>query len=163
MNSYWRWKCEECGYEFILALVRLPMPCHRCGGEWFLKVGEAATKPSVFEGSLVDLLVAPVRRTIDRFPAENRHPAPLQTNQVLDTESQPIHSIQYFPAQFPKRVRDLWVIERVAAPHTFREDRFAIGQGLVWARMTPSVVIALAPLPVRNKEHDNAGAPRHLD
>ena len=20
MNSYWRWKCEECGYEFILAL-----------------------------------------------------------------------------------------------------------------------------------------------
>jgi len=36
MNSYWKWKCEECGYEFILALVRLPHPCHRCGGEWFL-------------------------------------------------------------------------------------------------------------------------------
>jgi predicted Zn-ribbon and HTH transcriptional regulator len=44
VNSYWRWKCEECGYEFILALVRLPQPCHRCGGEWFLKIGEAATK-----------------------------------------------------------------------------------------------------------------------
>ena len=42
MNSYWRWKCEECGYEFILALVRLPQPCHRCGGEWFLKIGEVA-------------------------------------------------------------------------------------------------------------------------
>ena len=40
MNSYWKWKCEECGYEFILALVRLPQPCHRCGGEWFLKIGE---------------------------------------------------------------------------------------------------------------------------
>ena len=44
MNSYWRWKCEECGYEFILALIRLPAPCHRCGGEWFLKIGEAALK-----------------------------------------------------------------------------------------------------------------------
>lgn len=46
LNSYWRWKCEECGYEFILALVRLPDPCHRCGSEWFLKIGEAATKES---------------------------------------------------------------------------------------------------------------------
>jgi hypothetical protein len=44
MNSYWRWKCEECGYEFMLALIRLPQPCHRCGGEWFLKIGEAASK-----------------------------------------------------------------------------------------------------------------------
>jgi hypothetical protein len=44
MNSYWRWKCEECGYEFILGLIRLPDPCHRCGGEWFLKIGEAAVK-----------------------------------------------------------------------------------------------------------------------
>jgi predicted Zn-ribbon and HTH transcriptional regulator len=44
VNSYWRWKCEECGYEFILALIRLPQPCHRCGGEWFLKIGEAASK-----------------------------------------------------------------------------------------------------------------------
>jgi len=48
---------------------------------------------------------------IDRFPAANRHPAPLQTNQVLETESKPIHSNQYFPAQLPKRVSDLWVIE----------------------------------------------------
>lgn len=46
MNSYWKWKCEECGYEFILALVRLPHPCRRCGGEWFLKIDELATKES---------------------------------------------------------------------------------------------------------------------
>lgn len=44
MNSYWKWKCEGCGFEFILTLVRLPDACHRCGGEWFLKIGEAATK-----------------------------------------------------------------------------------------------------------------------
>ena len=44
MNSYWKWKCEECGHEFILALVRLPEACHRCGGEWFLKVGESLQK-----------------------------------------------------------------------------------------------------------------------
>ena len=47
MNSYWRWKCEECGYEFILALIRLPEACHRCGGEWFLKIGEAASKEHI--------------------------------------------------------------------------------------------------------------------
>ena len=41
-SSYWKWKCEGCGYEFILTLVRIPEACHRCGGEWFLKVGEAA-------------------------------------------------------------------------------------------------------------------------
>ena len=46
MNSYWRWKCEECGYEFILAIVRMPDSCHRCGAEWFLKIGEAAGKES---------------------------------------------------------------------------------------------------------------------
>jgi predicted Zn-ribbon and HTH transcriptional regulator len=44
MNSYWKWKCEECGYEFILTLIHLPTPCHRCGGEWFLKIGESAVK-----------------------------------------------------------------------------------------------------------------------
>ena len=44
MNSYWKWKCEGCGFEFILTLVRIPEACHRCGGEWFLKIGEAATK-----------------------------------------------------------------------------------------------------------------------
>lgn len=44
MNSYWKWKCERCGFEFILTLVRIPEACHRCGGEWFLKIGEAATK-----------------------------------------------------------------------------------------------------------------------
>jgi predicted Zn-ribbon and HTH transcriptional regulator len=43
-NSYWKWKCEGCGYEFILTLVRIPEACHRCGGEWFLKIGEAASK-----------------------------------------------------------------------------------------------------------------------
>ena len=44
MNSYWKWKCEECGYEFILALVRLPEACHRCGGEWFLKMARLLRK-----------------------------------------------------------------------------------------------------------------------
>ena len=44
MNSYWKWKCERCGFEFILSLLRIPEACHRCGHEWFLKIGEAATK-----------------------------------------------------------------------------------------------------------------------
>jgi rRNA maturation endonuclease Nob1 len=44
MNSYWKWKCEGCGFEFILTLLYLPDACHRCGGEWFLKIGEAASK-----------------------------------------------------------------------------------------------------------------------
>jgi hypothetical protein len=44
INSYWKWKCEGCGYEFLLTLVRIPEPCHRCGGEWFLKIGEASSK-----------------------------------------------------------------------------------------------------------------------
>jgi hypothetical protein len=44
LNSYWKWKCEGCGFEFILILLLIPEACHRCGGEWFLKIGEAATK-----------------------------------------------------------------------------------------------------------------------
>ena len=44
LNSYWKWKCEGCGFEFILTLLHIPDACHRCGGEWFLKIGEAATK-----------------------------------------------------------------------------------------------------------------------
>jgi rRNA maturation endonuclease Nob1 len=44
MNSYWKWKCEGCGFEFILTLLYLPDACHRCGGEWFFKIGEAASK-----------------------------------------------------------------------------------------------------------------------
>jgi hypothetical protein len=43
-NSYWKWKCEGCGFEFILTLLHLPDACHRCGGEWFFKIGEAASK-----------------------------------------------------------------------------------------------------------------------
>jgi DNA-directed RNA polymerase subunit RPC12/RpoP len=41
MSNYWKWRCEQCGREFILSLERLPDPCHRCGGCWFIKVGEA--------------------------------------------------------------------------------------------------------------------------
>jgi hypothetical protein len=75
--------------------------------ELLQEVGEPATKPSVFERRLIDLLVAPVRRTIDRFPVLNRHSAPLQTNQVPDTESQPIHSIQDFLSRFLKKSQRL--------------------------------------------------------
>jgi rRNA maturation endonuclease Nob1 len=42
--EYWQWKCEECGHEFTLSLKRMPEPCHRCGGYWFLKIGESDTK-----------------------------------------------------------------------------------------------------------------------
>ncbi len=44
MTKFWKWKCESCGHEFILTLARLPSPCHRCGGEWFFKVGESESK-----------------------------------------------------------------------------------------------------------------------
>lgn len=44
MSSYWRWRCEYCGHEFSLSLMEMPSPCHRCGGEWFLKVGESEEK-----------------------------------------------------------------------------------------------------------------------
>jgi hypothetical protein len=46
MIKFWKWKCEQCGHEFTLPLADLlPQPCHRCDGEWFLKVGESETKP----------------------------------------------------------------------------------------------------------------------
>src|SRR6267143_2558879 len=51
----------------------------------------------------------------------------------------------------------------VAAPHALSEDGFAIGEGLAGARMTPSVIIALAPASVRDIEHSNADAARGLD
>src|ERR1700732_97841 len=51
----------------------------------------------------------------------------------------------------------------VAAPHAVSEDGFAIGGGLARAGMTPSVIIALAPAPVRYVEHRDACAPRRLD
>ncbi len=44
MISYWKWKCEQCAYEFILTLLKLPDACHRCGGQWFLKIGESEDK-----------------------------------------------------------------------------------------------------------------------
>jgi len=44
MKQFWKWKCEQCGHEFTLSLATMPEPCHRCGGEWFLKVGESDTK-----------------------------------------------------------------------------------------------------------------------
>jgi predicted nucleic acid-binding Zn-ribbon protein len=44
MKQFWKWKCEHCGHEFTLSLATMPEPCHRCGGEWFLKVGESDTK-----------------------------------------------------------------------------------------------------------------------
>jgi rRNA maturation endonuclease Nob1 len=44
MAVYWKWKCEGCGHEFVLTAVRLPDPCHHCGGLWFLKVGESEKK-----------------------------------------------------------------------------------------------------------------------
>ncbi len=44
MTVYWKWKCEGCGHEFMLSTVRLPDPCHWCGGLWFLKVGETDQK-----------------------------------------------------------------------------------------------------------------------
>lgn len=40
MSTAWRWKCEVCADEFMLSLEKIPAPCRRCGGEWFLKVGE---------------------------------------------------------------------------------------------------------------------------
>lgn len=53
-----------------------------------------------------------VRRMIDRFPHRKSASRTTSTNQGLETESQPIHSIPYFPAKFTKRASDLWVIER---------------------------------------------------
>ena len=44
MKKFWKWKCQQCGHEFTLALARMPEPCHRCEGEWFLKVGESDRK-----------------------------------------------------------------------------------------------------------------------
>jgi hypothetical protein len=59
------------------------------------QIGETASKPGVLKGRLIDLLIAPMRRTI----VPNRHHAPRQTNQVLDIESQRIHLIQHFRIQ----------------------------------------------------------------
>src|SRR5438270_8262209 len=50
-----------------------------------------------------------------------------------------------------------------AAPHALPKDGFAISQGLARARMTPSVIIALAPPPVRHIEHNDTRAARCLD
>ena len=44
MSIYWKWRCEACGYQFELTMMRLPEPCHRCGGGWFRKVGESDRK-----------------------------------------------------------------------------------------------------------------------
>jgi len=44
MKNFWKWKCEQCGHEFTLSVAQLPDPCHRCDGEWFLKVGESDHK-----------------------------------------------------------------------------------------------------------------------
>ena len=44
MSIYWEWRCEACGYEFVLTTMRLPEPCHMCGAGWFLKVGESDRK-----------------------------------------------------------------------------------------------------------------------
>jgi DNA-directed RNA polymerase subunit RPC12/RpoP len=44
VSKFWKWKCEQCGHEFSLTLAEMPQPCHRCDGEWFLKVGESDTK-----------------------------------------------------------------------------------------------------------------------
>jgi DNA-directed RNA polymerase subunit RPC12/RpoP len=44
MAAYWKWKCEDCGHEFVLTLARMPEQCHRCGGQWFRKVGEGESK-----------------------------------------------------------------------------------------------------------------------
>jgi rRNA maturation endonuclease Nob1 len=41
MSATWRWRCEVCADEFILSLEKIPAPCRRCGGQWFLKVGES--------------------------------------------------------------------------------------------------------------------------
>jgi hypothetical protein len=30
-----------CADEFMLSLEKIPAPCRRCGGQWFLKVGES--------------------------------------------------------------------------------------------------------------------------
>jgi hypothetical protein len=48
--------------------------------------------------------------TISHHIVTNRHKAPPQKNQVLDTESQVILSIQDFSESFSKRVSYLWVI-----------------------------------------------------
>jgi len=42
MISHWKWKCEQCGYEFVLTSVHMPAACRRCGADWFLKVGEVS-------------------------------------------------------------------------------------------------------------------------
>lgn len=44
MSIYWQWRCEACGHQFALTTMRLPEPCHRCGGNWFRKVGECEPK-----------------------------------------------------------------------------------------------------------------------
>jgi hypothetical protein len=44
LSKFWKWKCEQCGHEFTLTLLEMPQACHRCDGEWFLKVGESDCK-----------------------------------------------------------------------------------------------------------------------
>src|SRR5271167_3409971 len=51
----------------------------------------------------------------------------------------------------------------LAAPDALPEDGFAIDQGLPRARMTPSIVITLAPPPVRDVENHDACAAGGLD
>jgi hypothetical protein len=51
----------------------------------------------------------------------------------------------------------------LAAPHALPEEGFAIDQGLAGARVTPSVVIALAPPSMRYVEHYDTSLARRLD
>src|SRR6516225_9987729 len=50
-----------------------------------------------------------------------------------------------------------------AAPRAFRKDGASVGQNLQWARMTPSVIIPLAPASVRHVEYCNAYAARGFE
>ena len=51
----------------------------------------------------------------------------------------------------------------LTAPGAFCEDGASVGQNLQWARMPPSVIIALAPARVRDVEYCNAYAARGLE
>src|SRR5271167_101422 len=64
------------------------------------------------------------------------------------------------PMRLDRRVARLRCEFRMplAAPRALREDGASVGQNLQWARMTPSVIIALAPALVRDVEHRNVGA-----
>lgn len=70
----------------------------------------ASAKASILETPRVYFLLAPMAVTISHHIVSNRHKAPPKKNQVLDTESLVILSIQDFSESFPKRVSYLWVI-----------------------------------------------------